>query len=283
MSQQSDVSTEPADDDVRDREELSARVAMLEAENRRLRQEYVRARRARYRRTALGLAGIGLVALVAGVLFPATRQILLTLGAIGVFAAVLTYYLTPERFVSASVGERVYEALAANEADVVADLGLAEDRVYVPTDATEGVVRLFVPQEADWTLPDPDVLDRPFVVDGGTARGLSLRPTGAALFEDLERALAGPLAEAREPLAEQLADGLVEQFELADAASVDAGPERVSVGIDGSVYGAVDRFDHPVASLLGVGIAVGLDEPVAVSVTTGDDRFEHVVTVRATE
>lgn len=265
-----------------DREELAARVDLLEEENSRLRREYARARQSSYRRTAIGLAVVGTLAVGAGLLFPGSREVLFALGAIGLFGAVLTYYLTPERFVAADVGERVYAALADNEADVVADLGLTDERVYVPTDDADGV-RLFVPQHEEYTVPDADALDRPFVVTDGDERGLSVRPTGAALFEEFERSLAGPLADEPEPLAEQLADGVVEQFELADTVRVDSEGDRVSAGVAGSVYGPVDRFDHPVASLLAVGLATGLDEHVTMDVSAGDERFDHVVTVRWSE
>jgi uncharacterized small protein (DUF1192 family) len=266
-------------------EELRARIDLLEGENRRLREEYARARRSQYRRTAIALFLVGAVALGAGALFPAVRNVLIAVGSVGVFAAILTVYLTPERFVPASVGERVYAAHADAGAAVVADLGLTDARVYVPADDgadPETPARLFVPQHVGYEIPGADALDRPFVVtDDERGRGVALAPTGGALFAEFERALAGPLAEQPGGLADQLADALVEQFELVATArpEVAADEGRVTVGLSGSTYGGVDRFDHPVGSFLAVGFAVGLDQPVTASVATGDDRSDYLVTV----
>lgn len=278
----------PADDDVEDADpaDLRARIDVLQEENRRLRAEYARARRSQYRRTALALLAVGLVALAGAALVDVTRDVLLVLGAIGVFAAVLTFYLTPERFVPASVGERVYAARADTAAGVVAALGLSETRVYVPTPpgaAPDEPAWLFVPQHSEHVVPDPADLEEPFVVtDDDRERGLSVTPTGGELFAEFSRVLSGPLAETPSPLADQLVDALVEQFELVDGArlDLDADGGRLTVGISGSTYGAVDRFDHPVVSFLGVGAAVGLDRPVETSVAAGDDRTDHLVTVR---
>lgn len=274
-----------------DQAELAAQIDLLAEENRRLRREYARARRSQYRRTALGLVGLGLLAVGGAAVFPEARTVLLALGATGLFAGLLTYYLTPEQFIPARVGERVYAALAANGAVLAADLGLADERVYVPTGDPDDPVRLFLPQHEDYEVPDGDALGDVFVVTGDErARGVSLKPTGQALFGEFERALAGPLSDDPGTLAEQLADALVEQFELVDSTRVDAavddegedgdgrGGDRVTVGVSGSAYGAVDRFDHPVASVLATGLVHGLDAPVAVDVTPGDDRTDYLVT-----
>ncbi|WP_223302225.1 hypothetical protein [Haladaptatus sp. R4] len=100
-----------------DDEELAARVALLAEENERLRREYRRARQAEYRRTALALVGCGALAALAGVLFPDARSTLFALAGTGLFAGVLTYFLTPNRIVPASVGERTYAAYGALRRD----------------------------------------------------------------------------------------------------------------------------------------------------------------------
>lgn len=261
---------------------LRAHVELLERENERLRREYARATRTRYRRTAAGLVGVGLVALGGAYLFPTTRTVLVVLGGIGIFGGLLTAYLTPERVVPATVGERVYAALAANGRAIVDDLGLADERVYVPTGDADDPVRLFVPQRAAFALPEGAALGQPFVTtDDPRTRGVSFRPTGQALFDEFERALAGDLAADPAAVAEQLVDGLAEQFELVEEARVDDDGDRITVGVSGSAYGAVDRFDHPVASLLAVGVVHARDEPVAVAVHEGDDRAAYLVTLRA--
>jgi hypothetical protein len=271
--------TAAADGEQLDRADLEARLDLLTEENRRLRREYARVRTTQYRRTALGLAGLGLVAVVAGVLFPGSRSVLFVLGAIGLFGGLLTYYLTPERFIPATVGERVYAAFASTADGVITDLGLSATRVYVPANDE---TRLFVPQHDVFDLPDTDALADTFVAtEHEDARGFATTPTGARLFEEFDRGRTGPLEDRLRPLADQLVDALVEQFELVDSVRVDIDSEagRVSFGITGSNYGAVDRFDHPVASFFAVGMARGLDGPTTVSVTDGDDRSAYVITV----
>lgn len=266
-----------------DRTELRGEVDALRAENRRLRAEYARAKRTRYRRSGLALVAVGVVALAAGAAFPSSRTVLLALGGTGVFAGVLTYYLTPERVIAASVGERIFDAFAANGDAVVDELGLRDERVYVPTGADAGEVRLFVPQRAGYEIPAADRLDDVFVVpdDGGAARGVALRPTGGPLFAELARTLGEDLASDPAPLADQLADGLVEQFELAGGVrtEVDAAAGRLTLGVADSALGAVDRFDHPIPSLAASGLASGLGRPVTVEVHLADgDRVDYVVT-----
>jgi hypothetical protein len=206
--------------------------------------------------------------------------VLVVLGAIGLFGGLLTYYLTPEQFIPASVGERVYAALADSLAEIGADLALSAHRVYVPTDSTE--TRLFVPQHETFEVPSDDALESAFVaVDDPQSRGLTTAPTGERLFAEFETARTGPLAEGLGQLASQLTDALVEQFELAEHVRVETDAERgqITFGISGEPYGPLDRFDHPVASFLAVGVAHGLETPVSLTVTEGDDRAAYLVTV----
>jgi len=264
--------------------ELSARIEVLQEENERLREEYARARRTQYHRTALALAVVGWIAAIGGVFFPDARTVLFALGGTGLFAAALTYYLTPEQFISASVGEGIYGALAETETALLAELGLQDDRLYLPESEGAGStsVRLFVPQHADYEHPRPSSLDSVFVLtDNEAERGIALHPSGQPLFEEFQETVTGELSDDPGTLATQLGNGLVEQFELARTTTpeLDEGGGRVTIGIDGSTYGAVDRIDHPVASFLGVGFAVGLDRAISVETTTADgDRADYLVT-----
>lgn len=90
------------------------------------------------------------------------------------------------------------------------------------------------------------------------------------------------MASEPDALCDQLADATVEVFELAASVTTDVDPAdgRSSIGIDDSTYGDVDRFDHPIASLFATGLAVMLETPITVEVTTGDDRAEFLVTCR---
>ncbi|MFC6716033.1 hypothetical protein ACFQGT_17745 [Natrialbaceae archaeon GCM10025810] len=282
-------------DETTDRLELAAQVELLEEENRRLRDEYARAQRSQYRRTATGLALVGAVAALGGAVFPTGREVLFVLAAIGLFGAVLTYYLTPGAFVAASVGERIYAALARNEAAIADELGLCDERHYLPDresdvgpDGAGSTATLYVPQDPLADAAERSVLaaratSGPFLTDPDR-RGLLLEPTGASLFDEFARALTADLAPAAAPgaLATQLADGLVEQLELARSATpdVDADAGRATIAIDDSAVGDVDRFDHPIASFLAVGFANGLERPVRLEVARGDERADWLVTCR---
>lgn len=260
---------------------LRAQVEVLEAENERLREEYAAARRTQYRNTALALGVVGVLAAVVGVLFPNARTVLFALGGTGIFVAILTYYLTPEQFLPASLGRSVYETLADNEAQVVSELGLGDERVYVPTEERTKT-RLFVPHHAEYEVPDSESLQDVFVVtDDERERGLALRPTGAALVDEFERALTGDFGSDAATVTEQVTDALVEQFEVVDSTEtdIDSAAGRATVGVTGSAYGAVDRFDHPVASTVAVALAQGLGTAVQVETESGDDgSSDYLVT-----
>jgi hypothetical protein len=260
---------------------LAARLEVLAEENRRLRTEYARARRSRYRRSALGLAGLGLFCGLAALLVPGSRTVLVALTGTGLFAGLLTYYLAPEQFLSAAVGRDVYAAIAGNEAALAAELGLESTGIYVPNEGADPPAWLFVPQRGDYELPGSEDLDSLFVVtDTERSRGVSLRPTGAPLYEEFERALAEEPGSDPRQLADALCDALVEQFELVERATSDVDPEngRVSIAIAESAYGSIERFDHPLGSLFGVALARALDGAVTVETRSDDDRADAVLT-----
>lgn len=265
-------------------EELRLQVELLREENERLRRSYALARRSSYRRTALGTAAVGAVAAAGGLLFPPASDVLFALGGTGLFAAVLTYYLTPERFVAADVGSAVYGAMADTEAAVADELGLADRTVYVPAAGPDPAAWLFVPQHEEYDVPDADALASPFVATGREReRGVSFRPTGAPLVRELDEGPAGGTGDDPVATVERLGEALAEQFELVDHVSVDAAPDerRATVGVDDSAFGAVDRFDHPVQSVLAVGLARATDAPVAAETLPAEnERSAYLVTLR---
>lgn len=261
-----------------DPDALAGELAILREENERLRREYARARRSQYRRSAATLVAVGVLTFVGGGVVVGAQTVLFALGGTGVFLGVMIYFLTPERFISASVGEAVYTSLARNASRMVAELGLEDEWVYVPLErdtehGTGGKVTLFVPRHADYDVPETEELAGLFVVtDDGGRRGVAFRPTAADLYGEF--VTAGGAKQDSDPstLATELSDSLVEQFELVERATVaETGPGRVAVRVSGSAVGRVDRFDHPVASLLGVGLARAVENPVTVEVTPVED------------
>ena len=272
-----------ADDSVAESDVLAGELAVLREENERLRREYALARRTQYRRSAGTLFAVGALAFLAGVVFANARTVLFALGGTGAFLGVLIYFLTPERFISASVGDAVYSSLARNHSRVVSELGLSDRRVYVPVDEGDPTddVRLFVPQRADYAVPDDGDLASAFVGSGDPReRGFAVRPTARGLYDDFAEAVAGGPSDDPADVASELADALVEQFDLVDSARVETtGQRRLAVRVGGSARGDIDRFDPPVASLVGTGVALAAAEPTAVEVTTADEEgAEHVVT-----
>lgn len=256
-------------------EDLRAQVDLLRSENQRLREEYTRARQASYRRTALGLGVVGAIAVAGGLLFPAAREVLFVLGAIGIFGAVLTRYLTPERFVAAETGERIYAAQADTLGDLTGQLGLEPTSVYVPVEG-EPPARLFIPQHSEYEIPDEAALERPLVVgDHDAERGASFVPTGGTLFRAFERSLTGSLGSDPRTVAEQVADALVEGFELARTVevSVDKEAGRVTIALTGAVYADADALDNPLGSLLAVALAEAIGQPVRLKPTRSDDEL----------
>jgi len=269
--------------DSNDPDVLNAQVQLLTEENQRLREEYVRARRAQHRRAAIGLGIAGAIAIAGAVLFPDERTVLLALGGTGVFAGALTYFLAPEQFIPASVGERIYSALADNQARMAAALGLQDDRVYVPrTSGGRSTARLFIPQHERYAIPSDGELQDPFVVsEDRRSRGLALSPTGEPLFDELQTTVTGELATDPGRLGEQIADAVVETFELADAISMEIEEGRMTAAVSGSSYGDLNRFDHPIGSVFATALAVQLSTPVELSTRQADDgRAEFLVTCR---
>ncbi|GAB6860717.1 hypothetical protein ACFR97_01125 [Haloplanus litoreus] len=266
-----------------DADELPALVAELRAENRRLREEYARARRTEYRNSAMALFALGLLAVAGALALPVGREVLFILGSIGLFGGTMTWFLTPERLVTTTVGRSIYESAAETGNRLRDELGLQETAVYVPVNRrpVNGVpVRLFVPQSPEYELPSVEALTSLFVLPDATAkRGVAVRPTASRLIGEVEKSTGGIASDPSE-LTVQLADALVEQFELVDGAepAVDAESGRITVRVHGSVYDGLTGFDHPVPSVLGTGCAVGLDQPITVEVTESED--DTLVTCR---
>jgi len=277
----------------RDPDVLAGELTVLREENERLREEYARARQSQYRRSAATLFGIGVLAFLAGAVVVNARTVLFALGGTGVFLGALIYFLTPERFVSASVAEAVYASLAHNGSQAVAELGLEDEQVYVPLstgDSTAGddagdsggrasEVRLFVPQHAEYSVPAASNLADLFVVtDDPRERGLSMRPSAADLYDDFAQAVTGDPSEDPETVVTQLSSALVEQFELLESTRTDVEANHAAVRVSGSTMEPIDRFDHPILSLLGVGFAHTVGQPVTVDVTTPEGTDESVIT-----
>jgi len=257
--------------------ELAAQVDLLAAENRRLRDRLAERQQSRYRDTALGLIGVGLLCGIFGYFTPAASTVLFALAGTGLFAGVLTYFLTPERFISADVGQRVYSATAQSFARLCDDLGLSNRRIYLAAH-TDGATtesdldsRLFIPQTQDTEIPAADAFDSAFLVEDDR-RGLAVQPTGGDLVTAIRDSLTEPFGDTPEMLCSQLTDAIIEDLELAKSAEydIDQADGRVSVQFTGALYGDGTQFDHPIVSVMAVGLAAGLQTAIETTVTESD-------------
>ncbi|WP_075935861.1 hypothetical protein [Halosegnis longus] len=261
-------------DAVSDADVKAVEYELLRAKNQRLREQFQQAKQTRYRRTVIAFLIIGVVSISGGLLFPAVRALLITLGATGVFGAVLTYLITPEQFHAATVSTRLHETAATNAEAVINELGLQETRMYVPVGDADA--RLYVPSHENFEVPDDDDLRSLFVAtEDDRERGVAFTPCGVALYEDFD--LARTPAREPEVVADQLGDAVVEQFELAKAvdSTVDSEAGEARFAVTGSTCGPVSRVDHPTISLLATGLALHLERPV--SVEYGENPAEPTV------
>jgi len=281
LSQEAGNETPEADEQMSlsafDRKELETLITELRAENRRLRADYSRAKQQSYQRSSVALLLLGLSGVLGGLALPAAREVLLILGSAGLFAGVLLRYLTPEQFVSATMGQSVYDAFAETAVRLRDELGLDGTQVYVPTTEMEGSgvpVRLFVSQSSG-DMPAAGELTSLFVLpESAEQRGVSFRPTAARLVAEFDKSAKISDISELDDLAAGLVDALVEQFGLVEQAvpEVDPDGQRLTVSVKGGPYGREASFDHPVASFLGTGLAFALHEPVEVeTVTDGDE------------
>jgi hypothetical protein len=257
------------DDDTAQSTDHAIELATLAAENRQLREEYTRAQQATYRRTAVGLLLVGLIAIAGGVGFPDARTVLFALGGTGVFASVLTAFITPERFVTASVAGQVFGAIRRDRAAIIDELGLNGDPVYIPGEPC----RLFVARAAH-TVPaeqvDPSSV---FVVtDQDDPDGVTFYPTGEQLYDSFTASATLPETPTVDTVSSALADALVELFALADGVEYDHDPAdgRLTMEVSGGRLGDLTALDHPLTSLVAVSVAHTVETPVTVE-TTDDD------------
>jgi len=271
------VSDDTSDDFEDSTRELTAQIELLAAENNRLRELLAASQRSQYRETALALGAVGVVFVVGGFVAPTAETVLFALGGVGIFGGVLTYFLTPDQFIAADIGEQVYTSAAVTYEQLCSTLGLSDRRLYVPaeqpnaspTQATPGW--LFVPQDPDTAPPDPSDLTLGLVVSE-SHRGLAVRPTGSGLFSGFQSTLTEPLGTTPSVLCEQLSDALVEDFELVESVryDIDRTDGRISIAFSNPLYGDGTRFDHPIVSFVATGIATGLQTPVDITVTEAD-------------
>jgi len=178
------------------------------------------------------------VLLGGGLAVPAFETLLFVWGGTALFVAFLLRFVMTGSTVSSSVTTDIYTAMAAN----ARRLSPAADHEYVP--GSDGITLVAGDREFD-------------------ATGERLLRTHDGLT-------------APETVSDQLSvliDVLVNDLELAARATATIDGERATVTVTGSRVGTAELFDHPVASVIGVGLARGLETPVAVEATREDEAL----------
>lgn len=208
------------------------------------------------------MALLGALAVMGEVLFPTVRELLLVIGAIGLFCGVVTVYVTPERVLTASVTEALVD-----------ELGLQDDHLYVPAEDGLDSVRVFRPKHAQYEIPD-DVSSCFLIEADDRAKGIAVPSIGNSLYREFAQTAAIPEKPEPAELVGAVADGVVEQFELAETVDYELDGGRLSVEVSGEEPSSVDRFDHPIVSLFAVAVARHTGTVVeCASVTPADSRF----------
>lgn len=180
-----------------------------------------------------GLLGVALVA--GGVAVPDSQSLLFAWGGTALFVALLLRVVMTGSTVPAAVATDIHAAMASNAGQP--DDGLR----YVPGD--DGV-----------TL---------------AAGGERFEPVGERLLAGVETTDAGGDADRLAVLI----DVVVNDLELAGRASAQPTESGATVTVADSRVGTAALFDHPVASLLGVGLAAHLGTPVTVEPRVDADRL----------
>ncbi|MBX0322128.1 hypothetical protein EGH21_03680 [Halomicroarcula sp. F13] len=188
------------------------------------------------------LVGVGLVA--AGVAVAPFQTLLFAWGGTALFAALLLQFVTTERTVPARVASDLAVAMGANARRLAGD-GPPE----------------YVPDGESVTL----------TADG---RDTHVDPVGVRLLATLD----APGTDDPADRLPALVDCLVADLELADSATGHTTADGAEVTVTGPAVGTDALFDHPVVSVVGVGLARAVGRPVRVEPTVEDDRL--VVTCR---
>lgn len=186
-----------------------------------------------------GLIGVGLVA--GGMFVPAFETLLFVWGGTALFVALLLRFVMTGSTLSSRVTTDVYATLAGN-ARRNSPQG---DHRYVTDD--DGVALVVGDSGFDAVgerlLATCDALE----TDGGTGDSPSVDDRLTVL-----------------------ADVLVNDLELADRVRASVDGDVATVTVVGSRVGTTELFDHPVASVVGVGLARGRTDPIAVETSVDD-------------
>jgi len=241
-------------------QELQAELETVRDEKTTLSEDYARARTTSYRKTGQLLAVVGAVAVLGGVALADVRPVLFVIGSIGLFGSILTWFLTPERVVPISVSESVYDAAATTLVEIRDELGLQSVTVYVPAVDT---VRGFIPRHR--AFEPPEDMSYVFANTDDASRGVTFTPSGKRLVTEFELMRSTRTPDSAVTATEQLANALVEHFEIASSITVEGDESsRLTVSVQNAAFGPLTQVDHPILSALACEIVQTTERPVTV-------------------
>jgi len=178
-------------------------------------------------------AVLGLALLGGALAVPAYETLLVAWGGTSLFVALLLQLLMTGPTLSATVTTQIYETMAGN----ARQRGAVDGGQYLPANGG--------------TLATP---------------AGDFEPIGARLLGDRDTS-------ASETIADHLAilvDVLVNDLELAGQARATVTDETATVRVSHSRVATEELFDHPVTSVLAVGLTRGLDAPISADSTVED-------------
>ncbi|SEO83459.1 hypothetical protein SAMN05216388_102076 [Halorientalis persicus] len=249
-----------------------SRLSDLESENERLQSRLET--RVTYRRAAALLLAFAAVAVGAVQVFPSERDVLFALAGTGTFGAVLLLTLTAEQLLPARAVRSVCETTSRNRAAIAHALGADGPIRYVPTET--GVARLYVAATERDSIPPAETLTST-VVDEDGYYGIALEPTGRDLLTEV-RQQSGDLPEDVDSALPMLFEAATDLFEFAETVKTinysepaESGRTEVTIKVVDNTVGTPTGIDHPIRSLVGVGLTTVVDGPVETRATTDDD------------
>lgn len=220
--------------------------------------------------TVIGLLLILAALILAGAfVVPVLQETLVALSAVAIFAALLLYLVTPERFLPASSTRSMESVTSRNIETVVSRLNVCKRSRYVPT---ESGVMLFFPELAN--DPTPSAAEIEAIASGDSeSAALVLEPTAQELIAAI-RSEIDELSGDTHVGIRILSAALTDKFGLADSVTVDSIDEtHATVRITGSIFDSKSLVDHPIQSFFAVGLAHILNQPVRPTMTDAEDNI----------
>lgn len=186
-----------------------------------------------------GLLGVGLVA--GGLFVPTFETLLFVWGGTALFVTLLLRFVMTGDTLSSRVTTEIYATLAGNARRDSPQGG----HRYVPND--DGVALVV----GDRTF---DAAGERLLAASGTVEPVGQTDESSSMNDRLS----------------VLTDVLVNDLELATRVRASIDGDSVTVTVVGSRVGTAELFDHPVASVVGVGLARGGTTPIGVETTVDD-------------